>query len=327
MKPCFSAIENNQGDSVHCTTEDDDFEYEFPFSDVENYLNSILGECEVSRTNKGGRGCVELGIIKDNECTSDDEWAEISQIDQMERVYDHIPNSKIESYLPENLDFNILDNSDAEINLPDEDALITIDDFIFPPLSTSSINPNSWEDDSLISNLTAKITKNPESLNSSAKSFKVQPFFDVSGLVTCRKLHSLKSKSHDILHSKMPYFHPGNDQLNFLNPFTTPTSTQYLPPSLYYHTCSDTNPTPFHGTALTKSKANDSLVDCSMLQQAYIRPQQQNQTLVHPACTDLIQKAAAPDFNTTQLIPWTSSDKAIFQDFGKSHSGTEYLII
>lgn len=57
-------------------------------------------------------------------------------------------------------------NSGAEINLPDEDTLITIDDFIYPPFSTSSINCNWGQDDSLTSHLAAKITKNPEALNS-----------------------------------------------------------------------------------------------------------------------------------------------------------------
>ncbi|XP_075496237.1 uncharacterized protein LOC142533379 [Primulina tabacum] len=300
MKPCFSTIENNQGDLVRCTTEDDSSEYEFPFSDVEIYLNSILGECEASWTNKGGEDNVELGIIKDNKCPSDDEWAEISQILQLERVYDHISNSKIENHSPENLDFNILYNSDeeansgAEINLPDEDTLITNDDFIFPPLPTSSINCNCGEDDSSTSHLAANITENPEALNSSKHSFKVQPFLDAPRLVTWGKLHSLQHQSHDMLHSKMPYFHLGNDRVNFHHPLTSPTITRYLPPSPYHHTCSNAGPTSFHGTALRKPKANDSDVHYS--QQPYICPQQHNQI--------------------KRPYVWNSSDKATFRGFG-----------
>ncbi|KAK6155648.1 hypothetical protein DH2020_009896 [Rehmannia glutinosa] len=341
----FSAVEkSDQRGSADSITGNDEPGYEFPLSIVDDSIKIPLHECEASWKNSepsemiGANDKLELGIIKDNQPTFDDFWAEILDILQHQQeaelgptsTHDFNPDSEVEiclpdedslisvdhSTLPKTLNFNTSgDNDDeadseAEIILPDEDSLITIYDMIVPNSSMPTLNRDFLEAD--------KVTSNTAVSNSC----KVQPFLNFPRSKTHGKLHSQLSHSqtsNDIFGPEKPSVHPGNDHMNFL------TKSYAIPyaPTLNGFTCSN-----FHHRSclenITNTNTNDSLVQYSLLQQPSFFPKQQNHLMVDTQCSHSIKQVARPDYLNAMQFPRLTSQQKTYQGFGKSNAGQQH---
>ncbi|XP_042004624.1 uncharacterized protein LOC121753398 isoform X1 [Salvia splendens] len=260
----------------------DEIEPSKPLDDYEDFWRKNSGNVVI------GANSLRVGLIGDNQPTVDEFWAEIletihlqleprrispknSPADSDVKIYFHDEES-LTSVGPDSLNslnFDESNGAEAEISLPDEDSLITIQDMLAP-----YSNRASWEADHMVaSNIAVDIRNNSKSEMIAKRDdrpkkhhLKAKQYPDLSVLLP-RSQTSMGIFVPD-LHSH----HLLCDQAGSFPLFSTPDIVSYIP-SLNIFARSDIHLQP------PDIKTSNSVSQYSLSQQPNILPQQPHHLL------------------------------------------------
>lgn len=280
----------------------DEIEPSKPLDDYEDFWRKNSGNVVIGGNN------LRVGLIGDSQPTVDEFWAEIletihlqleprrispknSPADSDVKIYFHDEES-LTSVGPDNLN-NSSKGAEAEISLPDEDSLITIQDMLAP-----YSNRASWEADHMVaSNIAVDIRNNSKSEivakrddRPKKRHLKAKRHPDLSVLLP-RSQTSMGIFVPD-LHSH----HLLCDQAGFFPLFSTPDILSYIP-SLNILARSDVHlPHP-------DTKTSNSVSQYSLSHQPNILPQQPH----HLPFGDPTNLLSEFEFDAMQFLRSTSN--------------------
>ncbi|KAL1552814.1 hypothetical protein AAHA92_13570 [Salvia divinorum] len=278
-----------------------------PLDDYEDFWRKNAKNVVIGANN------LRIGLMEDNKPTVDEFWAEIletihlqqeprrispknSHADSDVKIYFHDEES-LTSVGPDNLNslnFDESNGAEAEISLPDEDSLITIQDMIAP-----YSNRSSWEADHRAASNIALDIRN------SSKSTMVATRDDRS------KKHHLKAKRYPDLSVLLPSsqtsmdifvpdLHPHHllcDQAGFFPVFSTPDILSYIP-SLNIFARSDIR------LSHPDTKTSNYVSQYSLSHQPNILPRRPNHLLFGDPTKNLL---STYDLDATQFLRSTSN--------------------